>query len=201
MAKPTQIEIYTTSFQYQDAEYSYDLVDSIRFYYVITRRRINFIPSGTDYKAELDIYVSTLTNPISIRTSSLMEVLVFGINRSETRADQVGTLYQQIAHPTYHFRLAKYLKKFEKEGFINYDHKKIFKNGTVSDGSREICLMNNTKLLKAPFELIQRTPNSLSKKLKEQLLGRQDFVISTQFDQDVLFTILERYFNLRWKRD
>ena len=59
--------------------------------------------------------------------------------------------------------------------------------------------MNNTTLLKALFELIQRTPNSLAKKLKEQLLGRQEFVISTQFDEDVFFTILERYFNLRWE--
>lgn len=200
MAKANQIEIDSTGLYYQGSKFPYQAVDSLRYYYVITKKTVNFVPAGTDYNAELDIYLATLTNPIVIRTGSLMGFL--GMNRGEGQANPVMRLYQQLSQHTYQIRLTKYVEKFEKQGYIYYDNKKIFKDGTVSDGQREINLTKNIRLRKSPFELIHPSPDSFTKVIKEELFGkRQDFVISTQFDSDVFFTILAMYFNLRFEAE
>ena len=49
--------------------YAFDDIDSLRFYYTVTKKTVNFRPAGTDYNAELDIYLVGAERPISVRNS------------------------------------------------------------------------------------------------------------------------------------
>lgn len=193
------IRLDGVGFYLDGIHYPFDDVDSLRFYYVVTKKKVNFRSAGTDYNAELDIYLVGCERPIEVRTSPVKHF--FDMNASEPEAALVLDLHREIARSTYRSRLARYLEMLENDGYFYYDNKQIFRNGIVSDGRRDISLLRDRPLLKSPFEIFQPAPapKSFADRVKTFVSARQDFAISTQFDSDVFFAILEKYFNLQWE--
>jgi hypothetical protein len=181
------IKLGDAGFYLDGIHYPFDDIDSLRFY---------FVRAGTDYCAELDIYLVDSERPISIRPSPLKNKL--GLNRKESESTPVVNLYHEIAERTFRIRLGRYLEALENEGYFYYGNKKVYKNGIVSDDKREINLLTDRPLLKSPFKIFHPAPQTSINSFKNLFSPPQDFVINTEFDADVFFTILEHYFALKW---
>jgi hypothetical protein len=196
--KADDIELNDTGFYLDSIHYAFDDVDSLRFYHVVTEKTVNFRSAGTDYNAELDIFLIGAERPVSVRNSPVKHFL--DMNAAEREAAPVLELYREIARRTFRLRLARYSEALEKEGCFHYDNKQISKSGIVSDGTRAINLLVERPLLRFPFKIVHPAPppTTLADRLRVFISGQRDFVISTQFDSDVLFVILDRYFKLHW---
>lgn len=157
---------------------------------------MNWRNPGTDYDAQVDIYLEEGNEPILIRTRAWMSWL--GANRSEREAAPVVTLYREMASRTYKYRLANYVEQIESHGYFHYDKKLFFKTGVVTDGKRSINILVDRGLLKSAFEVSLPAPKTAANQLKNLFWKRQDFVIRTEFDADVFFRLLEHYYNLKW---
>jgi len=196
---PGDIKLTETGFCLDEIHYPFEEVDSLRFYHLETRkfREVPFYSQyvGTDYNAELDIYLIGCERPISIETAPVGHFV--GINQTERETAPVVELYREIARHTYQSRLRRYLEAFERNGYFSYGDKQIFADGIISDGKRTINLLTDRPLLKSAFR-VSHPAAKPSSRIKAWFSPTRDFVISTQFDSDVFFTILEQYFNLKW---
>ena len=197
MARTSAIALTDTGFKYDDCHYAYNQVSSLFFYYVVTDVRMNvFLHAGSDHQADLDIYVDGRTKPIKIRTGIYFTYLT--IDRTEKRAKSVIELYHLLARETFRFRLQRYVDMLAKHGYFIYDGKKIFSDGRVSDGKREINLKTDRPILRKPFMVYYEIQKTFTEKLLH-LWDLQDFIIITRHDADAFFCLLDRLFGLRWE--
>ena len=213
MAKAEDIELDSTGFHCNVGDWShtsqhplslaglpvdhlYSDVTSLGFRYTITKKTVNFAEAGTDHDAEMEIYLKSYTEPISLRTSPVLGFLAF--NRAEHRAMPIVNLHRDLARLTFDYRLARYLEMIQTKGYFEYDDKRVSVDGTISDSKRNINLYVDKPLLKYPFEVVLPAPKTFANWLKG-LRSRQDFVISTVFDGDVFFAILAKCLDLRWE--
>ena len=196
MARSSAIALGEKCFTFDGQDYEYERVVSLFFYYVVTEVRMNVVlHAGTEHQADLDIYVDAVRKPIKIRTGMYLTYLT--IDRTQKRAQSVLELYQALAQLTFKTRLRRYVTALETHGFFEYDGKKVYGDGRVSDGKREINLRTSRPLWRKPFMLYYETEKSLGEKLLH-LWTLQDFIIVTRFDADVFFFLLEQMFALRW---
>ena len=186
------IKLNDSGFECDGTHYPFKSVISLRYHYVATRYTVNFWYKGTDYDAQLDIYIRKRPEPISIRTRKRL----FNYHL-EFDASEVQKLYLELAPPTFESRLARYTRQIEKRGYFEYDKKQILRNGDVSDGKRTTSLFDGMTF-RAPFELYKERPNTFANRLIDFCFGSGVPFISTQYDADVFFWILDQYCGLSW---
>jgi hypothetical protein len=199
MASSSAVTLTNTGFIYDGCEHAYDQVTSLYFYYEVTKVSVLLVHAGNEHKADLDIYAEGCTKPIKIRTGISLNFLRDDYTASESRAKSVIALYEHLAKQTFPFRLQRYVSMMDKHGYFFYDNKKVFTDGRVSDGNRQINFNTDKPIYRKPFMVYYKTQKTLGEQLLNLLVSRQDFIISTRRDADVFFFLIERLFGLRWK--
>jgi len=192
---PADIKLGQTGFYLEGVHYPFDNVESLRYYDARVERALPFPAEAEEEEIKLDIYLLGFERPISIETESVLGLIkMFCAGGPVLR---LAGLYKEIARHTYPIRRHRYFEEFEKQGYIYYGGKQIFKTGVVSDGERTIDLFTDRPLVKSEFSLSYRAPTP-GGGIKGWLSRQRKFVIKTEVDSDVFFSILEQYFHLRW---
>jgi hypothetical protein len=205
-AYPNKVLLGSDQFLHAGKEYLYSQVTSLAYYAVKTTRKINFATCRVTYNAEIVIYVQGLDQPIKIRPEKSIPVsigvslLPYRYEEKYTRekADSVSQLYVQLAEKTFPYRIKRYLQMVEQYGCFLYDGKRFFPDGLVIGDDYEVNFRAAT-VYKRPFEVFVSLPKSLGKELIHRFIKDQDFVISTKYDADVFFALLEKLYGKRWK--
>lgn len=199
MASSSAVTLTSTGLIYDGCEHSYEQVTSLYFYYVVTKVSVFLIHAGNAHKADLDIYAEGCPKPFKIRTGPTLNPLANEYAESEKRAKLVIALYDQLAKRTFPFRLRRYESMMDKHGYFFYDSKKVFADGRVSDGNRQVNFNTDRPFYRKPFEVYDETQKTLGEHLLNHLVWRQDFIISTRHDADVFFFLIDHLFGLRIK--
>ena len=197
MPSSSAVTLTTSGFLYEGCEHAYDQVTSLYFYNQITQFTVFLIPARSEHKAELHIHAEGCPKPIKIQTEAPLNFLVNKSTALENSAKSVIALYHELAKRTFKFRLQRYVAMIEKHGYFFYDNKKIFADGRVSDGDRQINLNTDRPICRMPFLVYYQTQKTLGQKLLN-LVKLQDFFISTTHDADVFLFLLDSLFGLRW---
>jgi hypothetical protein len=195
MAGSSTVTLTNTGFIYDGCEHAYDQVTSLYFYYEVTKVTVYFWLAGKDHKADLDIYAEGCPKPIKIRTGVTLNPLANNYTESEKRAKSVIALYKQLAKQTFPFRLQRYSRMIDEHGYFFYDNKKVFADGRVSDGKRQMNFKTDRPIYRSPFMVCHQTQKTPAERLLN-LVIMQDFIISTKHDADVFFFLIERLFGL-----
>jgi hypothetical protein len=204
MASSSAVTLTNTGFIYGGCEHAYDQVTSLCFYHEVTKVSVLLFHAGNEHKADLDIYAEGLPKPIKIRTGFSLNPLADNpmtdnYAASQKRAKSVVALYEHLAKQTFQFRLQRYVNMMDKHGFFFYDSKKVFADGRISDGNRQLNFNTDRPIHRKPFEVYFETKKTPGEHLLNVLVWRQDFIISTKHDADVFFFLIKRLFGLEWK--
>jgi len=197
MPGAADVTLLETGFTVRGQMYLYDSIVSLRYSYVATHKRVNFVDAGIDYNAELDIYRNAVPARISIRTGRIRGAL--NMNRDQFKAERIAFVHGSIAQRTFQQRLDRYLAELASSGAFTYDGKRISADGTVTKGTRAINLKTANPLCRRPFEVFYPAPPTLLNKIARLFVGRRDFIIRTNLDGDVFMHLLAERFGRRWK--
>ena len=192
-----KLQVEENGFSYKGQFHSFDEIKHILFERVITTERMNFMKVGEPESARL---ILTLENGIKIKLSFNESTIFIGINTNkQEHLKNLFDLYVFLSEKTFQKRILHYVRQVEQKGYFVYDNcyfypkdKIVFKN--------KVFPLKTSSFLKAPgyIELRKKDFGFLDKVKREASLTKTPS-FDTCTDTDVIFTLLKRFFGLRWK--
>jgi len=204
---PHDLLIGVDQFSCRGTVVPYSQVKCLRYWASQTDHYFNFRYSGKSYDTEFDIYMNDNLHPIKIRHGgSTLKQLSAG----EQDQDAVRSAYLEISEKTFSYRLKSYIDSLTQYGCFEYDGKRFFPDGKVTEGSDTHDIpsqIKEGKFRREPFKVYIELPKSIAGKILHRLaqqdmgvplLKERNFVISTEYDADVFFTLLKRLYSLQF---
>jgi hypothetical protein len=193
--KAGKIKIYPSSFSFKDAIYNISEIQHISFYWEKTFSQGFKFARGQE-GARMKMSIQTRRSPKNI--SSSVSTLY---RHDATKFDSFFNGYKHLASTTFAQRYNSYVEELNRNGYFNYDNKKIFKNGNVEWRAIKLNL-NKNEVGKGPFFFVIKSGKNLLETWKwnfrHPLLPR-DITIKTEMDQDVFFELLKNIFGITFK--
>lgn len=190
-----KIKIFPDSFYFENKVYSISEIQHISFSWVKSFTG-SIGPIKGDAGANMEMSIALKQSPVSISS----RVSTYS-RHDDIKFDKFLAGYKYLASTSFDQRYSLYVDELNKNGFINYDNKKIFKNGNVQWLGIELNIYKHN-VLKGPFSLeIIYTTSAIEKfkwTIRHPLLP-PNITIKTEMDQDVLFVILKNIFGISWK--
>jgi len=206
---PNDLLIGVDQFVCRGTTYPYSKVRSLRFFAGRIDHYTNFHPSGTTYETEFDIHLHGAPRPLRIRPQATT-IERFYAEYSVQQQNAIRDAYTSLAEKTFAIRLQAYLDSLAQYGCFQYDGKRFFANGEVTDGRERFDFAEQAKigkLLREPFKVYVELPKSLIGKVMHRLaqkdvgltwLRERNFVVSTEYDMDVFFALMAQLYSVRW---
>lgn len=179
------------SLNYKGTVYKFSDITHLYFSHSITRHSINLIETGKTEDVFLKIF---LANGRSIKLAFTE------IYKSKTREnlDNLISLYQFIAENTFNQRLQLYLCQVQKYGYFEYDECKFYPNDKIVFKNKSFPI-NSSSFLKGGGVIELRPKNwTIFDRIKRETTLTKIPQFCYETDSDVIFYILDKYFNLRW---
>jgi hypothetical protein len=172
-----QLQVDGLGFWLQGTKFvSFDSVKHLRFYYVVTQKRLNFARSGDDHNVEVDITLDGELRPLKFRSGPALALSYGSFGKRD--GDELISKYRAICEGSFPARSGSYIDEVRRNGYFAYDGKRVCVDGNVSFAGGSVSLRTST---------LTREPFALS-------LGKQR--IRTQVDADVFFWLLEMLFGI-----
>jgi hypothetical protein len=188
-------------FSYGTHQYSFDDIEHILFYRQVIDKSINAIPFRTTDTTYLQLYLGSkgaLPIAVTIHRPFVMNLLV----NKKKELDKLFEIYSFLSEKTFNRRLSIYGQQIEEKGCFEYDDCFFYiKEGKVVVKNVEFPV-ESTSFTKTPFYISLKNKNEkkgLMDRLKNRYTIANDFGFHTSTDTDVIFTLLDHYFGLRWK--
>lgn len=172
-------------------EYSFEEISHIRFFYLLTKKRVNFFPAGEDHSVMLELSINTQRKPIKFLTGPIVFSTISGSIGSWSAA-KLSEKIRILSLRSFQKRYNAYLSQMQYNGYFVYDGKKIHANGDIDYPEGTINIKSTVPLRKLPFTIYHEVR-------KAKLFKDGDIrTISTQVDADVFFALLDRLFGVRF---
>jgi len=187
---------------FKNEQYSVNDVTSISFYWEGQNVRTNFVSMGEDNQVYLTIYLSNRKNPIVVKyLGAHTRKIIF--EDTYTKAETLYKIYKHLAQLTFKQRLAKYVDEMDSHDYFSYAGAKFLKNSTVQlPKSNEVIDIADYRVSRTAFMIYLKEdkpePSTIWGKVLKKVNGEPGYDFSTVADQDVLFTLLDHYFGIRW---
>lgn len=185
------LHLTNTGFQIKDAAYSFADVLHLKFTRVVTRKTINFIPSGRDETAALAITIRNSNRMITFISGPSSATLAFG-NLGKSATSSLLEKYEIIRRHTFEQRLSAYASSLDLYGYFVYGGMRIHRNGDV-DHPKGRFNISTSEMVRLPTIICINQPHRAGR-----LRRKTWYAIDTTVDTDVFFFLMERLFNVRW---
>jgi hypothetical protein len=209
-AQPRQVIFRETYFTIGNNNFDYVAVDSIKFFYKITKWMLyGVVHTGTSHDAKLDIYIRNKSEPLKIRYHrDWVKSLSTSTTHKKASADDLLVCYQELAIKTFESRASRYLGQLQNRRNFTCDDKSFSEDGEVTLlNGKFLFNIKDVTPLRFPFQVdcvpkgsrldakIQNRKNGPSP-LSLKIAGGH--VIRTEVDRDVFFFLLNRVFGIAW---
>ena len=164
---------------------------------VLTTQRMNFVKVGEAHSSYLTI---TMDDGEKISLSFDESTIFLGWNRDKTQdLKNLEDLYIYLARTSFQKRIAPYVRQVEERGYFEYggcrfiprDKKIIFRD-------KEFPVAHSSFLRGAGYVEMRKKDFGLLDKVKREISLTKIPQFNTQTDTDVIFSLLDHYFGLRW---
>ncbi len=193
-----KFQVEANGFRYKGEFYKFDDIANIFFTRIHTTQRMNFMKVG---EADSSYLYLTLDSGKKIKLSFDEAGIFLGFNSNkQTDLKNLTDLYIFLCEKTFQKRIAKYIKEVENQGFFVYDECKFYPSKRKIVFRNKEFPVDSSSFLKGYgyIELRKKEFGFLDKvKYKVSLTKTPQF--NTQTDTDAIFSLLDHYFNLRWK--
>lgn len=177
--------------------FRYEEIQHIFFARIHEKQSINFIPVGEADRAHL---VLTLRDGQKIGSQIDETGFIIGLNKN--KQDEIATItdaYYFLSRRTFSSRLDDYIEQINTKGYFEYDDCKFYPaERRIVFQSRSFPVAD-TRFLRGPtYVLMERKGNAFLERMKRELSITKSPQFVTAMDRDVLFFLLDQYFELRW---
>jgi hypothetical protein len=208
--QPRQVIFRETYFTIGNNNFDYESVDSIKFFYKITKWMLyGVVHTSTSHDATFNIYIRNKSEPIRIRyPRDWVKSLSTSTTHTKASADDLLTCYQELAIKTFSNRANRYLGQLQNHRNFTYDNKLFSDDGKVTLlNGKFLFNIKDVTPLRYPFQVDCVPKGSrLDAKIKNRKSGPSPLslkiagghVIKTEVDRDIFFFLLDRVFGIAW---
>ena len=108
-------------------------------------------------------------------------------------------IYAKLSQATFSPRLASYIEDAKTHGYFVYNGYRFFLSRRIIASVDQEFTLENTDFFRSYSYIELRPKNSnLAQKLKRHLGASKPNMVDTLTDTDVIFTILTKFYGLRW---
>lgn len=193
-----KFSVEENGFSFKGDFHEFKHIAHIFFTRIHTTQRMNFVKVGEVDSAYLHL---TLISGKIIKLSFDEAGIFIGFNSNkQTDLKNLTDLYIFLSEKSFQTRILKYIKNINYKGYFIYDNcyfypsqkKIVFKNKEFPiESSTFHKYYSCVEMRKKDFGFIDKVKREVS------LMKPPQF--NTQTDSDVIFTLLDQYFGLRWK--
>jgi hypothetical protein len=193
-----KLTVFSNEFEYKGVVYPFNQIEEIFFYWKRNTRVPLGLSSDLGWEGgeDMDIRIKVDSNEKEL-TANTWTYKTHGSDKCESFYD--GYVY--LMKKTFDQRLMIYIKSVEEKGFFTYSDTKIYPDGSIIDKKGNSCSIHNKTVSRSPFYITIKQKEStmnIGEKAKDKLLG-SGITISTNYNTDVFFYLLKKYFGLSWK--
>ena len=181
------------SFRYKGATYPLSEIAHLRFARMNLTTYMVPVKLGTEGSAALIIEL------MSGEQLKFVEKPGWFLTSAQQKIDGIVDLYVHLSQATFQARLAKYLSAADQRGYFVYSGYKFFPTRRVIALEEREFTSENTNFMRAYNYIELRSKNfGLLHKLKRELWSSKFNAVDTLTDTDVIFSILDHFYGLRW---
>lgn len=193
-----KLTVFPNEFEYKGVVYPFTQIEEIYFYWKRNTRTPLGLSSDLGWEGgeDMDIRIKVDSNDKEL-TANTWTYKEHGSDKCESFYD--GYVY--LMKKTFSQRLMIYIKSIEENGFFTYSDTKIYPDGSIIDKKGNSCSIHNKRVTRSPFYITIKQKESamnIGEKAKDKLLG-SGITIPTNYNPDVFFYLLKKYFGLSWK--
>ena len=194
-----KLTVFSNEFEYKGVVYPFTQIEKIYFYWKRNTRVPLGLSSDLGWEGgeDMDIRIKVDSNDEEL-TANTWTYKKHGSDKCESFYDG----YVFLMKKTFNQRLIFYIKNVEEKGFFTYSDTKIYPDGSIIDKKGNSCSIHNKTVTRSPFYITIKQKESamnIGEKAKDKILG-SGITIPTNYDPDVFFYLLKKYFGLSWKK-
>ena len=183
-------------FIWKNRRYKVDQIKHLSFDWINTTERVYGAKAG-EYQ-QVCLHIGLLNNQkIDIRVTekpSFMGMSILGLkNEKKESIEEMKGLYGQLLRLSFESRLSNYLRTIETDGFMTYGKCRFWPKEKTIYYKNRAFVVAETKITKIQ-RFIKMEPTTSS-----GLKGvRKTAVFDSSKDPDILFAVLDKWFDIRW---
>jgi hypothetical protein len=166
---PEGVIIKTDSIEYQDHDYTYDMVINVGFYWLKTS--INFVP--TDSEIQLNLSMKGIRDVVHVLISAEWGNFPL-FSGGYKKVKNIHNAFLYVSYMSFPFRYNNVVEFINKNGYFEYDGIKFRIDGAMEKGEIR-CNIRDGKLRKHPFALEFVTKRNVSSKMRH---SKQEFIVA-----------------------
>lgn len=167
-----------------------------------TVTKVNFAYMGEVHA--IKVVITLITNQALVLQETeggglISAVISDFLGQNQSKVVGLAEAVEVLMKRTFEHRLSIYLKELETHGYFTRDECRFYPRDKIVFRDKVFALQNTT-FLKGPGHIELRAANfSIFHKIKRELTLTKIPQFNTQTDGDVIFTLLDRFFGLRWE--
>ncbi len=193
-----KLQVEENGFSYEGEFHEFNDIAHIFFTRINTSQRLNFMKVGDVDSSYLYL---TLVSGKKIKLSFDEAGIFIGFNSDKkTDLKNLTDIYLFLSEKSFKERMDRYIKEIETEGYFLYDKCRFYPSERkIIFRSKEYPIDSSSLLKGAGYIELRKKEFGFLDKLKREVSLTKTPQFNTQTDSDVIFSLLDHYFKLRWK--
>jgi hypothetical protein len=198
---PDKLVLKEDGFVWKGAPYRFSEVASVRFKWVRTQKKRNFINVCAYDDFYLTVFFSNGKSVDMEVGSSMWEATLGDTTKSEQRIGNFKEFLNYLLASTKAQRAQKYLTQIQQSNSFEYGGATFFLDGRVKGKNGAVRIIKQSEILKYAYAISFREKSvSGTTKVKRWLIGHGgDVEVSASVDQDIFYALLAKFYGLTWK--
>ena len=181
---------------WKEKSFPVSAIKHLFFKRVLTKQRVNLVKVGEAHSAHLTI---TMDGAEKINVSIDEATILMGWNRDKSHElKSIADIYLYLAKVTFEKRISLYVKQVADQGYFEYGGCRFYPKKKIVFRDKEFSLKDSSFLRSPGYVELRKKDFGLMDKVKREVSFTKIPQFNTQTDSDVIFTLLDYYFGLRW---
>ncbi len=195
-----KFQVEENGFSYKGEFHEFNDISHIFFTRIHTTQRLNFMEVG---EADSSYLYLTLDSGKKIKLSFDEAGIFIGFNSDKkTHLKNLTDIYVFLSKKSFQKRIGEYIKEIEKREYFVYDKCKFYPSKRkIVYRSKEFSIDSSSFLKGYGYIELRKKNFGFLDKIKREISLAKTPQFNTQTDTDVIFSLLDQYFKLRWKND
>jgi DnaJ like chaperone protein len=191
----TSLAFCDDKFIYKDKPYSFDEVAHVKFVAVRTQHSVNFIPTGTTYETDLQLFLAN---------GQVLRIIPDrGFRHKEARFEAVLRAAEILSEITFTNRMEHYEAELARQKFLTWDGRQFAPNGDLFQ-SHEFKFNLRDKNVDARmgvFHLQCRHKRSGAAAALRSFFFDDDQIVDISTDRDCFLYFMKHHVGLSWSNE
>jgi hypothetical protein len=192
----SEFNLNSDTFSYKGKTHKTNDILHIGFYRAVTTHKTNFVEKGKT--EEVNIYL-TMTGGKKVSISIDEDGFLYNSDKS-VQIKRIVEFYSYLSQVTLDRRVTFYESQIKRNGYFEYDKCHFYPHNKIVFRGRDFNLSSTSFLREYGLVEMRKKDFGFLDKIKREVSLTKIPQFSTITDTDVIFSLLDKHFSLRWKQ-